>query len=178
VITHDDLAAALRTVTLARQRQPRLTILVRTRDDSHMDELLAAGATEVLPEGLEASLMLGAQLLLLLGRPESEVNERMATIRAERYHLLRSFIHSRSEGASERGYRQRLHTVPLPAHAWAVGRSLKELALPAVVVAIRRQGIRVPAPHADTRLHEGDIVILQGDAHDIEQAQAILLHGP
>ncbi len=177
VITHDRLEAALRTVALARQINPQLTILVRTRDDSHMDELLEAGATEVLPEGLEASLMLGAQLLLLLGRPESEVNERMATIRAERYHLLRSFIHARGEGASERGYRQRLHTVPLPAHAWAVGRCLKELELPAEVVAIRRHGIRVPAPHADTRLREGDIVILQGDAHDIEQAQTILLHG-
>ncbi len=179
VITHDRLEPALRTVTLARQLNPRLTILVRTRDDSHMDELLAAGATEVLPEGLEASLMLGAQLLLLLGRPESEVNERMAAIRAERYHLLRRFIHSASEGASERGYRKRLHTVPLPAHAWAVGRCLKDLALPdgVEIVAIRRHGIRVPAPHADTRLREGDIVILAGSETDLERAQAILLHG-
>ncbi len=177
VITHDQLEAARRTVHLARQMNPRLTILVRTRDDSHMDELLEAGATEVLPEGLEASLMLGAQLLLLLGRPESEVNERLAEIRAERYHLLRSFIHSRSEGESERGYRRRLHTVPLPAHAWAVGRCLKELDLPAEITAIRRHGIRVPAPHADTRLREGDIVILQGSEHAIEQAQEILLHG-
>jgi len=179
VITHDRFEVALRTVALARQLNPRLNILVRTRDDQHMDALLEAGATEVLPEGLEASLMLGAQLLLLLGRPESEVNERLAIIRAERYHLLRSFIHSRSEGASERGYHRRLHTVPLPAHAWAVGRCIHELSLPEAIeiVAIRRHGIRVPAPAADTRLREGDIVILQGDEHALEQAQKILLHG-
>ncbi|RMG60080.1 MAG: potassium transporter, partial [Gammaproteobacteria bacterium] len=105
VITHDQTEAAMRTVSQARQMNPDLTILVRTKDDRHIDELLEAGATEVLPEGLEASLMLGAQLLILLGRPESEVAERMAEIRAERYHVLRSFIHSHGEGEADRSYR-------------------------------------------------------------------------
>ncbi|HHJ12727.1 MAG TPA: hypothetical protein ENK00_06045 [Chromatiales bacterium] len=158
---------------------PDLAILVRTRDDRHIDELLEAGATEVLPEGLEASLMLGAQLLLLLGRPESEVAERMAAIRAERYHPLRSFFHRQGEGEAERGYERHLHTVALPAQAHAVGRRLDAIALPdeAEVVAIRRGGILVPAPRGEAVLREGDIVILGGPPPALEEAEARLLQG-
>jgi len=48
-------------------------ILVRTQDDARLDELQAAGATEVVPETLEASLMLLSHLLLLLKLPVSRV---------------------------------------------------------------------------------------------------------
>ena len=179
VITHDRFEAARATVALARHMNPDLAILVRTRDDRHIDELLDAGATEVLPEGLEASLMLGAQLLLLLGRPESEVAERMAAIRAERYHPLRSFFHRQGEGEAERGYERHLHTVALPAQAHAVGRRLDAIALPdeAEVVAIRRGGILVPAPRGEAVLREGDIVILGGPPPALEEAEARLLQG-
>ena len=177
VVTHDRIDSARRTVSLARRLNPELVILVLTRDDAHMDELLAAGATEVLPEGLEASLMLGAQLLILLGRPEPEVNERLAQVRAERYHLLRGFIHSRAEGPSDRGYEEHLHTVTLGRGAWAVGRRLGELGLEVRVQAIRRGGILVPDPQPEVRLRAGDILILRGSPPAVEHAEQRLLTG-
>ena len=178
VVTHDQFTLARRTVHLARRLNPELTILVRTRDDRHMDELLEAGATEVLPEGLEASLMLGAQLLLLLGQPEPEVNERLARIRAERYHVLRSFVHGHDDSGADRRYRHHLLPVPLPADAWAVGRRLAQLELPAEVVAVRRHGIRIPAARVTASLREGDIVIVRGTRADTGRARDTLLHGP
>ncbi len=177
VVTHDRLAQAERTVHLARQLNPELTILARTRDEQAIDALLQAGATEVLPEDLEASLMLGAQLLILLGRPETEVSQRMAEIRAERYQVLRRFIHSSSEGRADDAYQQHLQPVLLPPVAHAVGQSLGALNLPVQVVAIRRHGILVPQPADDTRLREGDILILSGDETAIERARQILLQG-
>ena len=179
VITHDRPRAAVRTVALARRINPDLVILVRTRDDTYLAELLNAGATEVLPEGLEASLLLGAQLLVLLGRPESEVAERVAAIRADRYHLLREFIHGAEEGEEEQRYRVRLHAVALPRHAYAVGRRLAELDLGegVEVNAVRRAGITVPAPTAEARLREGDVVLLRGRPEALERAETILLTG-
>ncbi len=179
VVTHDRPGAAVRTVALARRLNPDLVILVRTRDDTHLAELLDAGATEVLAEGLEASLLLGAQLLVLLGRPESEVAERVAAIRADRYHLLREFIHGAEEGEEEQRYRVHLHAVPLPRDAFAVGRRLAELDLGGEVQisAVRRAGITVPAPTADTRLREGDVVLLRGRPEALERAESYLLTG-
>ena len=57
-----------------------------TRDDSHLDELEAAGATQVLPEAVEASLMIAGQLLLfcplkLFASPELGTNGPSVSVR-------------------------------------------------------------------------------------------------
>lgn len=62
---------------------------MRATDDAALDDLLDAGATEVVPETLEGGLMLATQLLLLLGTPGDRVLQRMQAIRSERYRLLR-----------------------------------------------------------------------------------------
>jgi voltage-gated potassium channel Kch len=53
----------------ARRLNPTVPILVRTRDDSQLAELKAAGASEVVPELLESSLMLASHALIMLGLP-------------------------------------------------------------------------------------------------------------
>ena len=181
VVSFADDAAALRTVEHARRLAPELPIVVRTRDDRHLEALLAAGATEVLPEGLETSLMIGAQVLLLLGVPDSEVTRRIAAVRADDYRLLRRFFHGHEADEPPRGaYLARLHAVPLPARAWAVGRTIEELDLGRLGVelaAVRRGGIKVPAPALDTRLREGDVLILSGEPEALERAEARILRG-
>ena len=49
--------------------RPTLPVMVRTRDESQVEELQAAGALEVVPETLEAGLMIASQALLLLDVP-------------------------------------------------------------------------------------------------------------
>jgi len=174
--------SALRVVELARRLHPRLPIVVRTRDDSHLEALRAAGATEVLPEGLETSLMIGAQVLLLLGVPDSEVTRRIAAIRADDYRPFRRFFHAHEAHETEapEAYRSRLHAVPLPARAWAVGRRIDELGLGDLgveLVAVRRGGIKVPAPALDTRLREGDVLVLSGGPEALGRAEARILGG-
>jgi CPA2 family monovalent cation:H+ antiporter-2 len=75
----------------ARRVNPSVTILVRTRDDSDFAELKAAGASEVVPELLESSLMLAAHALVLLGYPGQQVEERVDQVRRDRYRLLHGF---------------------------------------------------------------------------------------
>ncbi|AVE07932.1 MULTISPECIES: cation:proton antiporter [Pseudomonas] len=91
VIAVDDTDVALVVLKEARRINPEVPILVRTRDDSQLAELKAAGASEVVPELLESSLMLASHALILLGLPDQQVQARVDEVRHNRYRLLHGF---------------------------------------------------------------------------------------
>ncbi|WP_085607123.1 MULTISPECIES: monovalent cation:proton antiporter-2 (CPA2) family protein [unclassified Pseudomonas] len=91
VIAVDQADVALRVLKEARRLNPTVPILVRTRDDSQSAELKAAGASEVVPELLESSLMLGSHALIMLGFPAHRVQEKVDQVRIDRYRLLHGF---------------------------------------------------------------------------------------
>ena len=91
VIAVDQSDIALLILEEARRLNSTIPILVRTRDDSQMTELKAAGANEVVPELLESSLMLASHALIMLGLPAHQVQERADQIRLDRYRLLHGF---------------------------------------------------------------------------------------
>lgn len=92
VVSFDDDAAALWLVKLARALNPTVPILVRTRDDHHLEALLAAGADEVVPEAVETGLMLSLGLLTRLGYSDVEVEARLRAARESRYQVLRELV--------------------------------------------------------------------------------------
>lgn len=91
VIAVDQSDVALRILKEARRLNAHVPILVRTRDDSQWAELKAAGATEVVPELLESSLMLASHALIMLGLPAHKVQEQVDQVRIDRYRLLHGF---------------------------------------------------------------------------------------
>ncbi|MCF5667827.1 sodium:proton antiporter, partial [Pseudomonas marginalis] len=91
VIAVDNSDVALVVLKEARRINPDVPILVRTRDDSQLAELKAAGASEVVPELLESSLMLASHALILLGLPDQQVQARVDEVRQNRYRLLHGF---------------------------------------------------------------------------------------
>ncbi|MHC8358201.1 cation:proton antiporter [Pseudomonas sp. LB3P81] len=91
VIAVDQADIALLILKEARRLNSTVPILVRTRDDSQLAELKAAGASEVVPELLESSLMLASHALIMLGLPAHQVQERADQIRRDRYRLLHGF---------------------------------------------------------------------------------------
>lgn len=91
VIAVDQSDVALRILMEARRLNGHVPILVRTRDDSQWAELKAAGATEVVPELLESSLMLASHALIMLGLPAHKVQEQVDQVRIDRYRLLHGF---------------------------------------------------------------------------------------
>lgn len=91
VIAVDQTDVALRILKEARRLNDQVPILLRTRDDSQLAELKAAGATEVVPELLESSLMLGSHALIMLGLPARQVQEKVDQVRSDRYRLLHGF---------------------------------------------------------------------------------------
>ncbi|WP_415766892.1 cation:proton antiporter [Pseudomonas sp. ZB1P45] len=91
VIAVDQADIALLILKEARRLNATVPILVRTRDDSQLAELKATGASEVVPELLESSLMLASHALIMLGLPAHQVQERADQIRHDRYRLLHGF---------------------------------------------------------------------------------------
>lgn len=91
VIAVDQSDIALLILREARRFNSSVPILVRTRDDSQLAELKAAGASEVVPELLESSLMLASHALIMLGLPGQQVQDRVDQVRRDRYRLLHGF---------------------------------------------------------------------------------------
>jgi CPA2 family monovalent cation:H+ antiporter-2 len=182
VITFANPDVALRILRSVRELRPTVPILVRTQDDTKLQELQAAGATEVVPETFEASLMLLSHLLLLVKLPVGQVIRTVNDIRSHRYSMLRQYF--REAGAEHldetHAFREELHSVILPPQAWAVGRSITDLAergSQATVNAVRRDGIVGREPSPDTVFKEGDVVVVYGTPEAVEHAEALLLMG-
>jgi CPA2 family monovalent cation:H+ antiporter-2 len=74
VITVDDPATALRTVSFVRNRCPQVPIIARARDLESSSHLLEAGAAHAYPEAIEASLRLGATALRMLRVPTDDID--------------------------------------------------------------------------------------------------------
>jgi len=182
VITFAGPEVALRILRAVRGIRSDVPILVRTQDDTKLEQLQAAGATEVVPETFEASLMLLSHLLLLLKLPVSRVIRTVNDIRSGRYRMLRQYFRSAVAEHLDRthAYREELHSVILPPHAWAVGRSIAELSgrgSQAAVSAVRRDGIVGRDPEPDTIFKEGDVVVVCGTPEAVEHAETLLLMG-
>jgi len=179
VVTYNNTASALKVIHFAHEMNPRLPIIVRTQDDSDLDRLQKAGATEVVPEIFEGSLMLGSHALVLLGVPLQRVVKRVREARDSRYHLLRGYFHGADDPSEfDDEVHERLHSVPIEDDAWAVGRTIADLQLKtlgAEVTAVRRRGIRGSDPSADLVLASGDVVVLRGTPDALELAEARLL---
>ena len=90
VVTMSDHAASDRLVELARQQRADLLIVVRARDAGHAAHLYAIGATDAMPETIEASLQLSEAVLVDLGVPMGPVIATIHEKRAEMQALIRS----------------------------------------------------------------------------------------
>ena len=180
VITFDDTRTALKILHHVQQVRPGMPVIVRTRDDSELGTLHAAGATEVVPEVLEGSLMLASHSLLVIGVPLTRVLARIRSIREERYGLFRGYFHGATDFAdAAEDLQPRLHTVLLHERARAIGRSLHDVGIDRAVevTGVRRRGARSVAPGPDWRFEPGDAVVLLGRPGDLDRAEQRLLDG-
>ena len=182
VITFADPEVALRILRSVRELRIDVPVLVRTQDDSKLEELQKAGATEVVPETFEAALMLLSHLLLLLKLPVSRVIRTVNDIRSDRYGMLRQYFPAAGAEPLDdsHAFREELHSVILPPHAWAVGKSVAELSdrgSEAAVSAVRRDGIVGREPGPDTIFKVGDVVVVCGTPEAVEHTETLLLMG-
>ncbi len=87
VVTMDDPEGAETIVAVARALRPKLTIVARARDARHAQRLYDLGATDAVPETMEASLQLSEAVLVEIGVPMglviASIHERRDEFRAQ-----------------------------------------------------------------------------------------------
>jgi CPA2 family monovalent cation:H+ antiporter-2 len=155
-------------------------VLVRTADDTRSRELKAAGATEVVPEAFEASLMLASHVLMTLKVPPARAMRSVEDLRANRYEMLRNVI-ARGDGRiTDPPFEEQVRSVVVPPGSWCIGKAVDEVRRRGAEVTftgIRREGILGRDPSGDTQFQEGDIVVICGTPDALEHAEAVLLAG-
>jgi len=178
VVTYADTAAAVRVLSHIHALNPSVPVIVRARDESDIERLTAAGATEVVPEAFESGVMLASHTLVMVGVPLSRVMRRVSQVRDERYRLLRGLFHASSEREDDEDA-ARLHAVTLHEGAYSVGKRLRDFSLEKLGVevrGVRRQGERtnLDAEQAGA-LRPGDVVVMLGRAEALDAAENALL---
>ncbi len=175
VITFHDTKASLKILNLVRDLNPSLPVIVRTTDITEMEKIQKAGATEVVPEQLEGSLMLASSTLMHLGVPLARVVKRIRHAREGHYSQLRGYFFGATDEAGDEADKNlpRMSSVELAPDDKGVGKTIAELRLEDYevrVTAIRRHDIRGFDPAPETRLEGGDVLVLLGPADGLEAA--------
>ncbi|HEX5637135.1 MAG TPA: monovalent cation:proton antiporter-2 (CPA2) family protein [Gammaproteobacteria bacterium] len=182
IICHDDIATTEKTLLQARKINPELPILVRTQDESYYELLQKAGATEIVPETLEASLIMASQILSIMGMPMARIVRRVQELRTTNYSHLRQFFQSGNQFDLHKPEASRKHltSIVLPKNAYAVGKTVQELNLGKFNVNLHsnlRSHDSSAIHHTETPLKAGDTMVLFGTSEDLEHAEAYLLNG-
>ncbi len=180
VVTYLDVGGALKVLSNVRTHASQVPVIVRTQDDHDLEQLQAAGATEVVPEALEGSLMLASHALALVGVPMRRVIRIVQDQRDARYNLLRGYFHGADDDTVDELQQERLSTLTLPAGARAIGRHLGHFALHAMgvrVVSLRRADGKSAQIEQDPPLAGGDTLVLSGRPESLALAEQKLLAG-
>ena len=183
IVSYSDMRASMKVLHVAQEGYPNLPVIVRTYDDADMDAFRAAGATEVVPEVLEGSLMLASHALVLLGVPLNRVVKRIRLFREERYKMFKGFFGGLSDidKVNTKQRVNRLHSVEVTAGTFAQGQYLEDINFTHFDVAL--QYIRRPNmledihPRPDIMLAEGDVLVLLGSAEDLVAVEIFLISG-
>lgn len=178
VITYLEVPSALKVLSHIRVHATHVPVIVRTQDDHDLELLRQAGATEVVPEAIEGSLMLASHALALVGVPMRRVIRIVRDQRDARYNLLRGYFHGADDESADELQQERLSTLTLPLGARSVGKPLSHLAQLAVdvhIVSLRRSGGQVISVSPDVPIEEGDTLVLSGKIEALALAEKELL---
>ncbi len=182
VVTFDDTDLATKIIENVKNINSSIPVLVRTRDDSHLEELLAAGAEEVIPETHEASLTMVSHLLLMVEYPDIMVHSIIDKARRDRYRMLKGFYHGERLGFLGKKSQSSaiIHAVNLPEGAFVCGKTIAELSLPMdiTILDIHRDNLVISAEqNQDLVLQHSDVVVLRGLVDQLAAGESYLLQG-
>jgi CPA2 family monovalent cation:H+ antiporter-2 len=180
VITYLDVPGALKVLANTRSHAPQVPVIVRTQDDQNLEKLQEAGATEVVPEAIEGSLMLASHALALVGVPMRRVIRIVQEQRDARYNLLKGFFHGADDNSVDELQNERLATVSLPAAFKSSGQPVAAFQLDRLgvrLVSLRRANGAQVTVDESVCIQGGDTLVLSGKAVELATAEQKLLKG-
>ena len=182
VLTFQDPALSQKIIQQIRLFNTNVPIFTRTKKDSDIETLLAAGATEVIPDALEASIMISLHLLVNLGMDLNQAMEWSNNLRRDRYHLLQGYFEGQTTSplSEDSNTRQQQKALMIYEHFTANGKTIHYLNAESYglsLIALRKKGIVGQKPAPNTKIHAGDVLIVQGIVENIERFEWFLLEG-
>ncbi|QQS47065.1 MAG: cation:proton antiporter [Acidobacteriota bacterium] len=183
VLAISDPLTTRRAVALARELNPDLHIIVRTRYMSEVTDLFDLGASEVIPEEFETGIEIFSRVLKQYGVSRNVIENEVLEIRKEGYEMLRSTSLPVVEPGrlTEAFASSNADTVYVRHGSPSVGKTLKDLDLRHVtgvtVTAVVRNGVMDINPGSDFRLEAEDILVLIGNTDCVEKAMDYVTTG-
>lgn len=180
VVTYLEVQGAMKVLAHTRSHASQVPVIVRTQDDHDLDLLRQAGATEVVPEAIEGSLMLASHALALVGVPMRRVIRIVQDQRDARYNLLRGYFHGADDDSVDELHQERLSSITLPPGATSIGQAVSQFSLQSLgvrIVNLRRTSGKMVSIAQDPLIEDGDTLVLSGRAEALAVATHLLLKG-
>jgi len=183
VIAYSDDRSSLKVLNVIREIYPDLPVIVRTRDESSIQQLQDAGATDVVPEVLESSLMLASHALVILDVPLARVIKKIRAFRNERYKIFRGYFMGSSEAGDDlQGQDQlQLHSIEIKNNLYLLNKQINEIPFDKFNIEI--QHLRRPnmlediEARLDIRLKGGDVIVILGLPRDLIEFEKFSING-
>jgi CPA2 family monovalent cation:H+ antiporter-2 len=180
VIAISDRSTSKRALKLAKELNPNIHVIVRTKFMMETDELVKMGAAMVIPEEFETSIQIFRKVLEQYHIPLNIIMQQVNLLRGESYKYLRSedgtevaFTHI-DEILSAR----LTDTFYINDENKNSGKSIQELNLrkktEATIIAIVRKGITISTPAAKEILQPGDTLVITGTHQAVDLAFNLL----
>lgn len=183
VLLINDPDAARRALDACRRHAPQTPVLLRTHYFADRDDLLRAGAADVVCEEIESGVEMLARVLRRIGFPRNVLIEQLQRTRADTAASVRDPTLPRPRLGSVAALDElKVESFLVRPEAYACGRSPSGLALRAesgaLVIALRRGEITVAGPAADAPFEAQDVLYLLGPGPALVRAIALLERGP
>ena len=180
VIAISDPSATRRMVRVARELNPKVHIIARTRYVIEIPELTHLGANVVIPEEFETSIEIFARVLAHYNVPRDEIERLVGEIRASHYQALRPGARPRLTVSGTLGAMPQMHVerIVLGEYAPAAGQTIADTGLRsktgALILAVRRGESDLATPEPDFRLAAGDVLVVVGQPQQLKGAYRLL----
>ena len=183
IITYADDRASSKVLSVIRESYLELPIIVRTTDETSIERLQEEGASEVVPEVLEGSLMLGSHALIMLGVPLGRVVKKIRAFRSERYAMFRGYFKGTTDITDDFSGQEQLelHSIEVRKNPLLLSVKLDSIRFEDFNVQI--QYLRRPnmlediEPRSDILLSNGDTLVILGLQKDINRFEKYLSTG-
>jgi CPA2 family monovalent cation:H+ antiporter-2 len=176
VIAISDPASTRRIVSIARQENPGIYIIVRTRYIIEVDDLRQLGADEVIPEEFETSIEIFSRVLHQYSFPRNVILDMVEKIRSNSYTALRNIDVPKRHLFEEHEWLPEIELdgFRIPDGSHISDKSIKELQVRkktgVTVIAVKRDQKVHINPEPDFIFKAGDIVLFTGDKKSMHNA--------
>jgi CPA2 family monovalent cation:H+ antiporter-2 len=184
VIAISDPTSCRSIVKTARDQNPELVIIVRTRYVAEIDDLLNLGADEVIPEEFETSVEIFSRVLNQYQRPKNEIFNYVDMIREDGYRVLRQAREATRKPLFDRCTvlsNVNIEVFTIQEGSPIIGKSIEGLGFRgktgATILAVERQQQMYSSPDPKFSFQAGDIVFVAGKRENINKALIYLTEG-